>query len=685
MPPSRPALMLTFLLLVTGGARAAATDSLPVNLATLKNAAMLQGNRDAALPPLSAAQRAALSRQGFVIAPARWRQFDAVYEATRYADQPVFVTTDAVLHVYHLVFDKLLRDLERETLAPTARRLTTLLVADARRQAQALRGTPLEGDARRALAYLAVAQRLADPAAPVPAEVAPLVAAEINLIDAHAGLSTSPIFAGSRMTEDYSQYVPRGHYTRSEALKRYFRTMMWLGHLNLRVQDASETRTAALVTHLLTGNAEAQKLWARLYDPTALLIGTSDDLDFRQYAAALKTATGGNIRALADADRLAAFQAALNRLPPPRVNSVFVVARPGEGVAVRQRETLGFRLMGQRFTLDGAALQQLVYREVGTREQPRTLPRGLDLLAAMGNGAALNELRRLGDTQYANYEPQMNKVRAQVAALKPADWNANVYSGWLYVLQALAKPEARDARYPAFMRTPAWARKEMLTALGSWTELRHDTLLYAKQVMAEMGAGGETPEYPRGYVEPNPAVWSRLLTLEALTRRVLTEQKVLSARTADNLGSLRAMLTFLQKATASELAGKPLTRDEYDRLHFFGGWLEEMKMASTDPEGSEEGGTPSFDEQPFAGVVADVATDGGGGRVLEEGTGTIHELYAVVPDGRGGQQLARGGVYSQYEFTVPLAGRLTDEAWRARLKAGQLPPTHPWLDGVVVK
>ncbi|CAM4015856.1 DUF3160 domain-containing protein [Deinococcus marmoris] len=676
----RPTLALSCFMTLSAGVGAAST--LPVNFNALSNPGLLRGNPDLDFPALNAAQRAALARQGFVIAPAGWRQFDAVYEATRYAEQPVFVTTDSVLHIYHLVFDKMLRDLERETLAPAAQQLTARLVGGAQKQLKALRSTPLEADARRALAYLAVAQKLADPAAPVPAEVAPLVAAELKLIDAHAGAAPSPIFAASEMLEDYSQYVPRGHYTRSETLKRYFRTLTWLGRINLRVTKPDETRTAALITNLLTGDAQAQKLWARLYDPTALLIGASDDLNYRQYATALQTATGGNIRKLGEASTLTAFQAALSKLPPPRVNSVFVVAKPGEGADVRQRETLGFRLLGQRFTLDGAALQQLVYREVGTQQKPRALPRGLDLLAALGSGAALNELGKLGDTAYANYGPQMTKTRTQFAALKPADWNTNVYSGWLYVLQALAAPEARDSRYPAFMRTPAWTRKEMLTALGSWTELRHDTLLYAKQVMVEMG-GGEEPEHPRGYVEPNAQVWTRLLALEALTRRVLTDQNILSERTDNNLTQLRDMLAFLKTVSAKQLAGQPLSRDSYDRIHFFGGWLEQLKIASTDPEGGDEGGAPSFDEQPYAGVVADVAT--AGGLALEEATGTIHEVYAVVPDGRGGQQIARGGVYSQYEFTVPVSQRLTDEAWRARLKAGKLPPLHPWLDGIVVK
>ena len=639
----RPHLCVLTLALLGTGVAAPTPYSLPVNLNALKSP-LVSGKADLGLDPLNAAQRTALARNGFVITPAQWRQFDAVYEATRYAEQPVFVTADATLHVYHLIFGKLLRDLERESLAPAARRLTALLVADSRRQLTALKGTPLEADARLTLAYLAVAQKLADPAVTPPAEVAALVAAELKLIDAHQGIAGSPIFSGSGLREDYSQYVPRGHYTRSEALKRYFRTMMWLGRMNLRVEKASETRVAGLLTALMGANAEAQTLWARIYDPTALLVGRSDDLNYRQYAQALKAAAGGQVRRLAEPAVLKAFQAELRKLPPPQVNSAVVIAKPGEGREVRDAQTLGFRLMGQRFTLDGAAFQRLVYREVGTDTQPRLLPSGLDLLAVLGSDAALNELRRTGQTKYANYDANMAKLRANFAALKQADWTANVYSGWLYALQALARPEPRDARYPAFMRTPAWTRKEMLTALGSWTELRHDTILYAKQTMAEMGAG-EPPQPPRGYVEPNPALWARLQTLEALTRRVLKEQGVLSERTAQNLDSLRDMLGLLSRATAKELAGTALARDEYDQIHYFGGWLEQMKMASADLEDGEN----------------------------------------VVPDGRGGLQVARGGVYSQYEFTVPVSGRLTDEAWRAQLQQGKVPPAHPWLDGVLVK
>lgn len=660
----------------------AASYSLPVKLGQITNPTILKPDKATAYAGLSSAQQGTLSQNGFVIVPEKYRQFDAAYEEGRYYMQPVFVTTDSMLHVYHLLFDKILRDAEKDSLAPAQKKLTALLVADAQKQYSAMKGRPLENDALAALAYLVVAQRLADPNAPVPASVKSVVDAELKAISAHAGNSPSAIFASSQMKEDYSQYVPRGHYTRSEALKRYFQSMMWMGRMNLRVKSDSETRVAALVTSLIAQNPDIQKLWGKVYDPTALLVGKSDDLDYRQYAAILNKVIGGDVSRLSDPATLQAFQSALAQLPPPQINSVVLKAKPSEGKDVREREILGFRLMGQRFTIDGAVLQSLVYREVGTQQNPREFPKGLDLMAALGSDTALNILKTSGESRYQNYDSQMTAARASIAKLKPADWNTTVYGAWIYTLQALAKPDLRDNRYPAFIRTPAWSRKDLLTGLGSWTELKHDTILYAKQVMTELG-GGAPPKYPRAYVEPNPAVWSRLSNLEAVTRKVLKDSGMLNQSNTMRLDELRNMLSLLRKATDAELSGKLLTRDENDELHFYGGWLEHMKLLSTDPQGGDAGGEPQMSEQEMSAVVADVATSQN--KVLEEGTGFVDSIYVVVPDWNGKLQVAHGGVYSQYEFTVPSSNRLTDEAWRKQLLKGQIPPAHPWLKGIVVK
>src|SRR5262249_22526689 len=63
-----------------------------------------------------------------------------------------------------------------------------------------------------------------------------------------------------------------------------------------------------------------------------------------------------------------------------------------------------------------------------------------------------------------------------------------------------------DLRFPEAMRTRAWAHKTLNTQLASWTELRHDTVLYARQ--------SSTPLilcfYPAGFVEPRPEFWRRM-------------------------------------------------------------------------------------------------------------------------------------------------------------------------------
>lgn len=185
-----------------------------------------------------------------------------------------------------------------------------------------------------------------------------------------------------------------------------------------------------------------------------------------------------------------------------------------------------------------------------------------------------------------------------------------------------------------------------MTALGTWTELRHDTILYAKQTYATVAtsAPGGSPEQPRGYVEPNLRVWERLSALETLTRNVLQKQNVLSANTKDNLDSLSHLLGMLLFISRNELGGQPLTEAEYGFIRGFGDWLDMMRVRSSYP--AEPGQRPGDEAQQTAAIVADVATDPNSGQVLEEGTGFIQDIYAVVPDGKGKERLVRGGVYS---------------------------------------
>ena len=87
------------------------------------------------------------------------------------------------------------------------------------------------------LAVLEQAQR--DPRWPVDAILATgdIVQDELTLIEQAGGIFTSPLFD---LDEDYSQYKPRGHYTRNETYGRYFRAMMWYGRMPFTLHSDNE-------------------------------------------------------------------------------------------------------------------------------------------------------------------------------------------------------------------------------------------------------------------------------------------------------------------------------------------------------------------------------------------------------------------------------------------------------------
>ncbi|MBN2117966.1 MAG: DUF3160 domain-containing protein [Anaerolineales bacterium] len=649
--------------------------SLPVDLAGVQYAAEIQ---------FSEAQRQLLSQNGFVVLPPKpgeYREFYQVYEAGRYDFRPVFITTDSIYHVYHLLFDKMLRDLERDSFIAILNSLTSTMLAASYQQYGALKGTELEEPALRNVAFFAVAAQLLGLPETVPAEAADLVNAELALINAAGGVQVSPIWdrpdlpADKKLIEDYSQYIPRGHYTRSEELRKYFRTMMWYGRLTYRLRDDFETRRALLMTQTLRTAAAADgtpavTLWQNIYEPTVFIVGKADDLSFFEYGALMDSVFGPNAdpKSFADDAKFSAFMEAAKTLPPPQVNSMWVWIWEDT-----EQATKGFRFMGQRFTLDAYVFGQVIWRKVGTEQKPRGLPKGLDFMAAMGSEEAYTILKDMGENQYANYDTQMAKVRREIGGLQTDSWTQNLYWSWLYALQPLLEP--KDAQYPSFMRTQAWTRKDLHTALGSWTELKHDTILYAKQVIAEMGGGG-ADEPPHSYVEPNPEAYARLLALAAMTKDGLEQRGLLSDLTRGNLENLISELGFLQRISEAEMNGTEISEDDYWHMYYWGGVLEQFTLAAADMDPNVD--RPILEDQKAA-LIADVATGLTPENelvALEEAIGQPTIIYVVLPGEP--KRLATGAVFSYYEFPVPVSGRMTDEQWQAMVEAGSNPPAPDW-------
>jgi hypothetical protein len=635
---------------------------------------------------LSPAAKKLLVQNAFVVIPGHEPEFFPLYEGNRYAYVPNFVTTDSLLHNYHLVFDHVLKELEEQKLVAELKKLNIQMLSEAQGQYEALKDTPWANAAKRNLGFFTVGSKLLDPTIPISPLVKTEVERELALIAAHQSIEVSPVIniggasnSVEALKEDYSQYIPRGHYDTAPELKAYFNSMMWYGRLTFRLKNEDEIKSGMLITLALNKQAN-QTTWNNLYEPINFFVGKSDDItyyDFKQLLDKVYGAQATVKNVASDATKFAAFVAATKELHPPEINSI-----PIFNAAIqpdREKEIKGFRFVGQRFTIDAAIFQRLVDREV----TGRMLPKGLDIPAALGSAEALSILTQLGETNYKNYPENLAKLQTYLTAQSTQVWTQNLYWGWLNTLRSLVGE--KPAGYPSFMRNVAWVRKELNTFLGSWTELKHDTILYAKQVYAELGGGGPEKRDDRGYVEPNPQLYARLAALLNMTSTGLESRGLLNPEMKDNLDKMETLALSLKTISEKELNNSTLTDDEYELIRSYGGQLEHfwLEVNKDDPAFKASSGQRDYLNENPAALVADVATDPNG-KVLEEATGRIAEIYVVAPVA-GQLKIVNGGVYSYYEFTQTLSNRLTDKKWRELLTSPQAPALPAWTSAFIAK
>jgi len=669
--------------------------------------------------PLTNEGRDLLYKNGFVVIE---NLFDAelineTYRDLKVADVPIFITSDSLLHLYHIQFDETLKRVEEKEFYDDLWKLDkALLEASIEDYNEAKENNSSSEEvteaARRNVAYFAVALSLLEPkpdqigqswedsekivlfdsedakqySAEVPSFVKNDVEAELALIEANEGFEISPIF---KYDEDYSQYIPRGHYTYSEKLKNYFKAMMWHGRISMLLQpdmiSAEESTTegsaaeestaeesvlevseneasiqtiqALLISDHFDRDKDLRTGWDRIYDVTAFYVGFSDYLGPYEYAKALDTVFGNDRKEISfDNENLTALKAELARYESPKIygGTGEIISAGSETENETLEATKGFRFMGQRYTPDSYILQKLS-------------PPALNIMDLLGSGRAREHLKNMGISENEEYKERHVSLENEFGAFDEEDWNENLYWAQLYALKPLlvSYPEG----YPTFMQTEAWEDKQLNTALASWTELRHDTILYVKQ--AYFTGPPYNPEEKRveGYVEPVPEFYARMLALTKMAHNGLAEMEVLDEQSDRDFTILERTLEKLLEISIKELENEELTDQEYKFIRNFGQNIAPM--------------LENVDRKSQTSIlVADVYTDMGG-RALEEGTGKLDLIVVAYkqPDGR--IVLGAGPVMSYYEFWQPSGERLTDEEWEDMLETN--PPERPeWVESFKV-
>ena len=605
-----------------------------------------------------------LGRNGFAIVPAQHDQLFQVYESNDYTNFPNFVTTDLYLQIYHLYFDCLLRDVEQEKLHDVVLKLCKRgqqLVSMDNGQWTMDNGQWLK-------AYFDVGYALITGQK----GAAGTVAEEVEKSTAYKA-DMSEFLGYKEVPFNYQLFRPRGHYTRNDTLKTYFHAMMWLQTVPFGTDVPSQLQNAIILADMVGSDAQMRALYQQLFEPMTWLFGTPDNITIMQVYDLMKGRKANEL--LKDKKALAQLRGEIESLAQKqtRIKPKFEYTSPYK-----------INLLPQRYMPDGEVLQEMV--DYDSRPTKRAMPKGLDVMAAMGVQSAerilLDELKEA--RQWDGFVAALAKMKQR---MKEIDWQQTISNRWMDAVKTLH--ETSDG-YPYFMLTPEWQKKDLNAALASWAELKHDAILYAKQPFgAECGGGGPPEPVVTGYVEPNVKFWRKAISLLDATADVLERHHLTTEKGKRATERLREEAQFLLRVSERELTGKKLDEADYDALKHIGATFENISLDLVrDEEQFLMGWNDVEGTDRKVALIADVYTANADNNpeksVMYVAVGLADEIYCIV-EVDGYLWLMRGAVLSYRETRRGLdILRLTDEEWQKNLETYPDEGRPSWMQDIIV-
>ncbi len=605
-------------------------------------------------------------------------------------DLPIFITTDTILHVWHLIFDKVLEKTEEDIFFPL---LNALIIESIKNMKNNLL---LEAHT---IIYFNVALKIIDSGLTLDLPIEIEQASEV-LYNSIMSLS-QPVYAGltKRFIDDYSQYKPRGHYTKSETLEKYFRLYKWLaripfffddyiGYSLLQISPESMIKSALEVTWILKNTTinylnnqiSGFEIWDTIMDFLYVIMGppnsiTPKDIDFH---CSKMIGNNWNLNEINEEIMNQVQNDVLNDELIPEPDFPFYV----DILAYGFKSPKTFTLFGEIETVDGYAFQSVVHPNINER----LLPHGLDFAyTCLESNHSLELLKGEYPNEFIDfpeYEEVLEETKEEVNLLKLTK-NETLQWNWIESLKSLAVdvPECNEPIIlPEFMNSTAWMDEKLTTIMGSYTQLRHDTILYTKQSYT-----GIICSTPTAFVEPYPDFYHSLGMLSQIYKNSFESLCQVGYNFISGFFNfLRFLDTFtyicfrLEDISIKELCQLPLTIEDktfitsiYHEEHpddycgaptYARGWLPYL-LTNFHYAYYEVDSIPNS----RATLIADIHTDTNYGDVLHFSTGFLEHIIAYVPSWEGHEIPVVGPVFSFFEFPAPDYNRLTDEEWRGIL------------------
>jgi hypothetical protein len=572
-----------------------------------------------------------------------------IYDDNAYQKIPHYITTDLYLFILHKYFSKFLEKLDENYMY---NQLKTILTNTSRKLSE-LSNTSIESNIEWAKMYNSLAlYAIGDSSATPPDKYKSVFLEEKRNIDSQRGI---PLFIDNKFV-DYEELKPRGHYTKSDDLRKYFRGFKWISLNGINLDNEEQLKGLVLFAYIIKSNQELDGQYKQFVSVMEKLAGQEDNLSLSDVVNSLSAKT---VDEALSAINVASIKKQLESLNKEKIRKVF-----GESFQTEEKGIKRVYFISGTYSINGEIFSKLVHIDGINSKRP--FPRGLDIPAVFGSATAqaiiINEYK--DNEAWPDYLSRLKKLQEQFKGF--SDWNQNY--GFIGLKTALASCAEQDS-YPDFMKTDAYNRKELSTTLASWTHTKHDLILYQeKPYAAETGQGGGGPPDPEHYcyVEPNLEFWDSALELVEWLEDISKNESTFE----DLLGRIRELGIKLKTVAYKEIEGKEVTVEEYKQLHYVGGTIEYILLGLLENDHLPE-------RERSMALIADVYVYNG--ENLNVAVGHADDIYVIVPfDGE--YYITRGAIFSYYEFTGKI---FNDEEWKGMIERKEIPDRPKWIKPLI--
>lgn len=606
----------------------------------------------------------------------------SIYQKNRSEGIPDFITSDSILHLYHYMYDYVIRNIEKERLIDELKAFTQ----EAFNQSIAIYNGVTDKNVKKAalknIAYFGIAMKLLDIDLPggVPLEASRMIDNDVKRVRLRWESGTSEIFP---YYIDYKDYTVRGHYSRENNLRNYFLAMTWYSSTPImfdmydekteayRRMDEQIVMAVIMVSGILC-DENLRSTWEDLYNITSTYFGKKGDIALFDLSDIIKVIYGEKVN--------------LNRIwDEEKIQKVYELAKQrynvhsGEAIGGRIslfdstiKQQVQFKLMGSMYNIDLD-----IYNKLTDSKQGRPLPNGLDVAAAFGSDEAYTMIREYKNEDYGwdGYNASLHRLRGVLSGVNgdnPEDYSLNNLILWIL------KPYT--GRYedgcPSFLTNEYYKYKNLITYLGALTDMRHISYLQARQGGAKASKPGEVPQVPMpGYVEPNVKIYERLEYASLFIKSFLSENGIENSQVYDVVNNFKDMAAFLKSVSIKELGNVPLSDEDKKRIREYGEELKSIMLKTVESKGE----TKEWEQLPQAersmASVGDAFQNEN--QVFQTAVGYPDYIYAVVPY-MDELYIVRGSVYSYYEFVEPVSRKLDDKDWQDSLREGEIIEQPIW-------